>query len=240
MPNTVSISEKPWSDYTSADYSIEQWHNACLIHQHDGSPTSKSQCKLPIKTPNGILNRNGVHAAAAALAGARGGVNASPEEKASAVKQLRAAYSKLGEKPPPSMMQSEKVQDFLAHWGVKGMHWGIRRSDAELARASKGGASADAARAQTTLNTIRSSGSLASASDSDLNHLVNRINLERRYTEINTSPSAATKSHEAIKTILDAGTTMNRAISFYNSPAGKLISSHLGLTKTSKGRHARP
>jgi hypothetical protein len=126
----------------------------------------------------------------------------------------------------------------LAHFGIKGMHWGIRRSDAQLARAN-GSASADAARAKATLNSIQSSGSLSTASDSDLNHLVNRINLERRYTEINTSPSAVTKGHETIKTLLDAGTTMNRAISFVNSPAGKLLSSHLGLTKTSKGRHAK-
>jgi hypothetical protein len=65
------VSEKPWSDYTKADYSIEQWHAACLIHLHQGPPTSKDQCKVPVRTPNGALNRNGVHAAAAALAGPR-------------------------------------------------------------------------------------------------------------------------------------------------------------------------
>lgn len=241
MPNTVSISEKPWSDYTGADYSIEQWHNACLIHQHDGSPTSKSQCKLPVKTPNGTLNRNGVHAAAAALAGARGGVNASPEEKASAIKQIRGAYSKLGEKPPPSMMQSENVQDFLAHWGIKGMRWGIRRSDAQLARAN-GSASDDALRAKETLTSITKSGSLSSASDSDLNHLVNRINLEKRYTEItkpaSSSSSAAKKGGTAINTLLKAGDTMNKAYTFANSPAGRILASGLGLIKAGPGQHA--
>jgi len=100
------VSEKPWSDYTESDYSIEQWHAACLVHLHDGPPTSKSQCKLPVKTPNGALNRNGVHAAAAALAGARSPLKAPPEQKAKAASALRRYYSQLGETPPDSLKQS--------------------------------------------------------------------------------------------------------------------------------------
>lgn len=33
---------------------------------------------------------------------------------------------------------SDYVDDFLAHYGVKGMKWGVKRSDAQLARASGG------------------------------------------------------------------------------------------------------
>ena len=142
MPGQMSISEKPWSDYTSADYTIEQWHAACLIHQHQGLPTSKGQCKLPVKTPNGTLNRAGVHAAAAALAGARGGVNATPIEKAIAGKALLRDYAQLNEQPPPSLKHEEEetevsddpITDFLAHHGIKGMKWGVRRSEASLAK----------------------------------------------------------------------------------------------------------
>lgn len=117
----LHISEKPWSDYTKADYTIEQWHAACLIHQHQGPPTSKSQCKLPVKTPGGALNRNGVHAAAAALAGARGGVQASSEEKAKAASALRGYYKQLGETPPDSLAQSNinlgVVDNILSDYG---------------------------------------------------------------------------------------------------------------------------
>lgn len=119
---SVSISEKPWSDYTEADYTLQQWHKACLIHQHQGPPTSKDQCKLPVKTPNGVLNRNGIHAAAAALAGARGGVKASDSEKTAAAKALIRYYGQLDETPPDSltnladMSHAELlVTDFLAH-----------------------------------------------------------------------------------------------------------------------------
>ena len=136
MPDTAQviedilhISEKPWSDYTEADYSIEQWHAACLIHLHNGPPTSKAQCKLPVKTPNGALNRNGVHAAAAALAGARSPLQAPPEQKAKAASALRGYYSQLGETPPDSLKQSTEdvVGLILSHHGVKGMKWGVRR-----------------------------------------------------------------------------------------------------------------
>src|SRR3982750_1263754 len=92
------VSEKPWSNYTKADYTTEQWHSACLIHIHDGAPTSKSQCKLPVKTPNGTLNRNGVHAATAALAGARGGLKGvSDDQKKKAGNALKRYYAQLDE-----------------------------------------------------------------------------------------------------------------------------------------------
>lgn len=123
------VSEKPWSDYKESDYSTDQWHKACLIHQHDGPPTSKAQCKLPVKTPDGTLNRNGVHAAAAALAGARGGVGASDDEKAAAGKALVRYYRELGEDAPASLLEHSALPDVLEHHGVKGQKWGVRRGD---------------------------------------------------------------------------------------------------------------
>lgn len=114
------ISETPWSEYSKSDYTLTQWHTACLVHTHDGEPTSKSECKLPVKTPDGVLNRNGVHAAAAALAGARGGLKGlSEDQKKAAANALKRYYAQLDEDPPES----------LTHHGVKGMRWGVRKKE---------------------------------------------------------------------------------------------------------------
>lgn len=142
---TLTVSEKPWSSYTEADYTLEQWHAACLIHQHSGPPTSKSQCKLPVKTPTGTVNRNGVIAAAGALAGARSPLQASPEEKRKAARALINYYRQMDMKPTPKMLalaHSDDVGEILSHYGVKGMKWGVRKaetsSEAKPTKSEKG------------------------------------------------------------------------------------------------------
>lgn len=101
------VSNKPWSNFSESDYNKEQWWNACLIHLVPKSEyTSKEQCKLPVKEPDGTYNRNGIHAAAAALAGARGGVDAPMEEKRKAAKKLVSLYRNvLNEEPPESILK---------------------------------------------------------------------------------------------------------------------------------------
>lgn len=126
----------------------------------------------------------------------------------------------------------------LAHYGIKGMKWGFRRTDSQLARAKSADAdlSSDAARAKATMTTIKKTKSVSSVSDADLNHLINRINLEKRYSEVSTSTPKSIKplatTHKGVKILLGAGKTMNTAISFARSPAGRLIAAKFGLNKT--------
>lgn len=101
---SAKVSDKPWSDFSAADYTPAQYHRACLIHTHGpGVPDDKEHCKLPVREPDGTLNKNGVHAAAGALAGARGGVDASPAQKAKAAASLRGYYLTIGDPPPDSL-----------------------------------------------------------------------------------------------------------------------------------------
>lgn len=129
---------KSWSSYKESDYTLEQWHKSCLIHQHDGAPSSKSQCKLPVRTPNGAINKNAIFSAAAALAGARTPINAIPEQKEKAARTLIRLYREIDQSPPTSLtkLAGLEMSDIseLMHYGVKGMRWGVRRSDEELAR----------------------------------------------------------------------------------------------------------
>lgn len=99
------VSDKPWSDFTAADYTPAQWHRACVIHDHPAGqvPDDKEHCKLPIREPDGTLNRAGVHAAASVLAGGRGGVQATAAQKAAAARAVLSAYHTIGDTPPDSL-----------------------------------------------------------------------------------------------------------------------------------------
>jgi hypothetical protein len=221
-PDSIEhISEKPWSDYTKADYTPEQWHAACLIHFHDGPPTSKEECKLPVKTPNGALNRNGVHAAASVLAGGRGGVNAPADKIAAAKRSIVRLYGELGEKPPPSMTHST-IENILEHFGVKGMRWGVRRSrsgvTATSPRVPKQFTSADFRRTQTLRG--RKPQQLTNKQLKDLNE---RMNLEQNYKRMN--PRTIDRGHNRVKYLLAFGTTAatagGLAAKFLKTPAGQ-------------------
>ncbi len=99
----MAISDKPWSNFTAADYTPEQWRRACIVDTGEGDPSSKSRYKVPILEPDGTLNRNGVHAAAGGHGiGAVTGI--SDQVRTAAAKKLMSAYGQLKEDPPPSLM----------------------------------------------------------------------------------------------------------------------------------------
>ena len=71
----MKVSDAPWSEWSRGDYTDEQWRRACIL-DHEAGSTAKERYGLPVREPDGTLNRNGVHAAAARLAGGGGGVHA--------------------------------------------------------------------------------------------------------------------------------------------------------------------
>ena len=101
----MPFSNKPWGAISEADYpDAEQFCSACLIDLNpEGRPKTKAACKLPVREPGGAYNRNAIHAAAAALAGARGGVDAPPEAKRRAARRLVRLYREMGEEPPEAI-----------------------------------------------------------------------------------------------------------------------------------------
>jgi hypothetical protein len=99
----MAISERPWSDFSDKDYTIQQLHRAALIHTHTGAPDTKDNEKVAVLEPDGTLNRGGVHAAASVLAGGRGGVDAPAADKRAAARRLITLYGELKETPPESI-----------------------------------------------------------------------------------------------------------------------------------------
>ena len=207
MADKPQISERPWSMWSSADYTLEQYAAACLVSPPADQLKSKSQCKLPIKTPDGVLNRAGVHAAAAALAGARGGVQLSADERKTAEKKLKAAYKKLNEEPPPSLAHAlvaliQALDEDAQHHGIKGQKWGVRRSvDSATGRVEQTGSSGLTPRigsadqiAQDRIAKKIATGGSQSVSNADIQAYTRRLQLQKDLDRVIAEQSAAEKA----------------------------------------------
>ena len=77
---------------------------------------------------------------------------------------------------------ARQVEDFLAHFGVLGMKWGVRRQSIGVTGARH--VSVEAATAKNLQEQVRRSGT-QSLSNRDLQTLVTRLNLERQYSQLN-------------------------------------------------------
>lgn len=101
----LTLSDKPWSQFSEADYTPAQYKAACLIW--DGPADDKSSGILPVREPDGTVNKAGMIAAAGRL----NQVKASDSDKKAAAKALMSLYGKAGLKPPPTLLQAARSVD---------------------------------------------------------------------------------------------------------------------------------
>lgn len=91
------------------------------------------------------------------------------------------------------------LTDFFGHYGVKGMRWGVRRTDAELGRASgKKKESSGSSGEKKVVGKTKTTGKRAEdLSDAQLQKVLNRMNMEANYARMTAPPpgklEAATK-----------------------------------------------
>lgn len=110
----ASVSDTPWSNFSTSDYTDEQYARACILDRGPDAGTAKQRYSLPVREPSGTVNRNACHAAAAVLGGGRGGVNATAEQKRAAAKKLLALYrGPLGDEPPESLVNAAKAGEVM-------------------------------------------------------------------------------------------------------------------------------
>lgn len=116
------------------------------------------------------------------------------------------------------MMQLDAdAEKALAHFGVRGMKWGVRRTRSQI----DSGASEDHTNAKAAREKARKGGGTKALSNKELQDLITRANLETQYAKI--SPSKFSKGRSVVNGVLATGKTVNDAIAFVNSPAGKVI-----------------
>jgi 2'-5' RNA ligase len=146
-----------------------------------------------------------------------------------------------------AMSQTQRGRAFITgaslnHYGVKGMHWGVRKAESSGGSsaptpksAPKPRVSADAKAVENAFGKINRGGTDA-LSNHELQGLVTRLNLEQQYERLTSSPSAQQKNaldqgHSAVKQMLGIGKTINDVHKFMNSPAGKALKGAFGVVK---------
>lgn len=118
------------------------------------------------------------------------------------------------------------LDDVLAHYGVKGMHWGVRRTRSEIDSTPP---SSDTLTIDKHKAAVKAGGTRA-LQTSELQQLVNRMNLERQYKDLlEKEPNAYKNGQSAVKKVLAVGKTANEILNFINSPAGKALKKAMGL-----------
>lgn len=112
---------------------------------------------------------------------------------------------------------NDVIDEFLEHFGVKGMHWGIRNK--------RRTPSADAQR-----HAAAGKKHVSELDDKELQQYINRLNMHQQHKRLN--PTKVAKGHAAVKTILAIGVTANAVVAFGKSPTGKALAS--GLAKKTR------
>jgi hypothetical protein len=83
----------------------------------------------------------------------------------------------------PEEQRIHSVSDFLAHYGVKGMKWGVRRTAKERA-------SSDSDRS-TTLRTRAKRSKVKALSNKELQEAITRMNLEQQFKRLSVNERPA-------------------------------------------------
>lgn len=118
---------------------------------------------------------------------------------------------------------SDQLEDFLAHYGVKGMKWGRRKArNSDDGDRPKRTPSEDHLTAK-ALKKKR----VSEMSNADLKKLTTRMQLEKQYAELTQDSRTVSRGEKFVKRSISVGNTINQVAAFANSPAGKLLASQI-------------
>lgn len=131
-------------------------------------------------------------------------------------------------------METQTLEEVLAHYGVPGMKWGVRRSNKQLAKAAKKqakkdkkegkNASEDAKKAKAAADKVKKEG-VKSLSNKELQQLNTRLNLEKQYSQLSSSEKSA-GSKFAQELLINVG----------KQQATKLANDQISKTLRTKGK----
>jgi hypothetical protein len=101
----MAVTDKAWDGSASRWPDTDGYCKSCLIDTNQaGQDKIQANCKLPIREPNGDINKNALPAALGALMGARNKLtNVSPADKKKAARALMSAYREAQMDVPDSL-----------------------------------------------------------------------------------------------------------------------------------------
>jgi hypothetical protein len=123
-------------------------------------------------------------------------------------------------------MADNNANDFLEHYGIKGMKWGRRKASSDDGSPSKSSVavtpiekpkpSADASAVNTYKSRV-AAGGVDALSTKELQQLVNRQNLEQQYAKLNPAPISAGQKFmtETLPTVLAVAGTAKTAYNVF-------------------------
>jgi len=122
-------------------------------------------------------------------------------------------------------MTKNNTNDFLEHYGVKGMRWGRRRANVETATVSVNNKAVNAGPVKASTDAVTvggfksrvAAGGVDALSTKELQQLVNRQNLEQQYAKLNPEPMSAGQKFmtETLPTLISVGSTAKSAYNVF-------------------------
>lgn len=97
----------------------------------------------------------------------------------------------------------------LAHHGIRGMKWGVRRTQAQLGNTS----------GKKSSKTAQEKAKVKAMSDEELRKRVNRLQMEKQYSQLSNSEISRGKAaaQKILKTATAIGTATSTALTLYNN-----------------------
>ena len=125
------------------------------------------------------------------------------------------SYQGISTEVPIDTLYHKETDKVLEHFGIPGMHWGVRRQSGSSGRSSKKG---EVAPEHTNARKLAAKGAKR-LSNQELKDLTNRLQLEKSLRELKSSDKQ--KGLDFVKTATAMAGTMAGVYAIANSPAGK-------------------